>query len=250
MSLVPGFNNQALDDLIQSSLKRENKLKWIPYKELISIEPTRIDNVYYASRRESIDVSDIMLILVGRSEECTSTLVSELDQIYSLPTHNYNNYDNNNFKRYKTWLRWRNRLIYGFTEYDDNYYMVASRPQFQRCYSRYGYCSACGILRYSPVWCACGHKQLSNGWTSNNTQLDGFIKKSQLQTNSANDAYLEWIPFDCIYDKGYETGVYGLPTPDDIKLIPLEITDETDDSYYDTVTINTCILRLSILFAV
>ena len=46
----------------------------------------------------------------------------------------------------------------------------------------------------------CGHKQLSNGWTSNNKRLDEFIKKSQLQTTSANDVYLEWIPFDCIYD--------------------------------------------------
>ena len=25
-------------------------------------------------------------------------------------------------------------------------------------------------------------------------KLDEFIKKSQIQTNSANDAYLEWIP--------------------------------------------------------
>ena len=44
----------------------------------------------------------------------------------------------------------------------------------------------------SPVWCICVHKQLSN------KQLDEFVKQSQLQTDSSNYAYLEWIPFDCI----------------------------------------------------
>jgi len=63
------------------------------------------------------------------------------------------------------------------------------------------------------VWCICGHKQLSDGWTSNNKQLDEFIKKSQLQANSPNHAYLEWIPYDCIYDKGhYDKRLFVLPT--------------------------------------
>src|SRR5205085_2083785 len=92
-----------------------------------------------------------------------------------------------------------------------------------------------GILRCSPVWCICGHKQLSDGWTSNNKQLDDFIKKSQLQTNSPNHAYLEWIPFDCIRDRGYGIFFYGLPTVELVKLVPLEITDETHDLYYAEV---------------
>jgi len=86
------------------------------------------------------------------------------------------------------------------------------------------------------VWCVCGHKELSDGWTSKNKQLDEFIKKSQLQTNSANDAYLEWIPFDCIHGKGYNEGyghLHGLPTRAEVKLTPLEKTDE----YYDKVII-------------
>ena len=88
------------------------------------------------------------------------------------------------------------------------------------------------MLRCSPVWCVCGHKQLSDGWTSNNKQLDEFIKASQLQTNSPNDSYLEWIPFDCInYDRGYEAYIDGLPAYATVKLIPLE----TGDSYYDKV---------------
>src|SRR5207237_2298408 len=121
----------------------------------------------------------------------------------------YNN-DVNQFRRYSTWLNQRNKLIIGFTEYDNNYYMVADK-RFYHCYSRYGFCSACGILRCSPVWCICGHKQLSNGWTSDNKQLDEFIKKSQLQTNSPNHAYLEWIPFDCIEYKGFgHAYLYGL----------------------------------------
>src|SRR5205823_7494099 len=130
--------------------------------------------------------------------------------------------------------RWRNKWI-GFTKYDDNYYMVADKL-FYYCYSRYGFCAACGILRCSPVWCICGHKEVFDGWTSNNKQLDEFIKKFQLLSNSANDAYLEWIPYDCInYDyKGYEQ-LDGLPINQSVKLIPLEITDETHDLYYAEV---------------
>ena len=133
------------------------------------------------------------------------------------------------------WLTYCNRLIKGFTKHDDNYYMVADGC-FYHCYSRYGFCTACGILRCSPVWCICGHKQLSDGWTSNNKQLDKFIKKSQLQTNSANDVYLEWIPRDCI---GFDGGYYlrGLPScAARLTLTPLEITDKTHDSYFDKVT--------------
>ena len=67
-------------------------------------------------------------------------------------------------------------------------------------------------------------------------QLDDFIKKSQSQTNSPNDVYLEWIPFDCIDYRGYGSEyLYGLPTDAKVKLIPFEITDETHDLYYAEV---------------
>src|SRR6185312_11411690 len=153
----------------------------------------------------------IMLSLLGNDEICTPTLVSEFARIYSLPTRKYNN-DVSHFRRYAKWLKERNKLIIGFTEYDGSYYMVADKL-FYRCYSRYGFCTACGILRCSPVWCICGHKELSDGLTSNNKQLDEFIKKSQLQTTSANHAYLEWIRIrdsDIRYGHGY---LRGLPTP-------------------------------------
>ena len=174
------------------------------------------------------------LVCLGNSEECTPTFVSEFARIYSLQTHTYNN-DANQFSRYSAWLTSRNNLIFGFTEYDGSYYMVADK-RFYYCYSRYGFCTTCGILRCSPVWCICGYKELSDGWTSNNKRLDDFIKKSQLQTNSPNHAYLEWIPYDCIYNDTYERKhLYGLPTRVGVKLIPLEITDETHDLYYAEV---------------
>ena len=116
--------------------------------------------------------------------------------------------------------------------------MVAD-TDFYHCYSRYGFCSKCGILRCSPVWCICGYKELSDDWTSNNKQLDEFIKKSQLQTNSANEAYLEWIPFDCINFLEHGTLLYGLPTYEAINLIPLDITDKI---YYAEVNIYLCVI--------
>src|SRR6185312_1843118 len=188
----------------------------------------------------------IMLLSLGNDETCTPTFMREFARIYSLPTYKYND-DISQFRRYSKWLEYRNKLVYGFTKYEDKYYMVANR-RFYHCYSLHGFCTACGILRCSPVWCICGHKQLSDRWTSNNKQLDEFIKKSQLQTNSPNHAYLEWIPWYCIENSGViGIWLYGLPTPTDVpvKLIPLEITDGTHDSYYAEVS---HLLMLCVMF--
>src|SRR6185369_4969031 len=149
MSLASGVNNLV-------SLR----LKWIPYENITNVEPTQSDNVYYAICKD--DYKTMMLLLLGSDETCTPTLVSEFARIYSLPTHKYQN-NVSQFRRYSTWLENRNRMIKGFTKYEDKYYMVSDNL-FYHCYSRYGFCSACQILRCSPVWCICGHKQLSNRW--------------------------------------------------------------------------------------
>src|SRR6185312_14691741 len=98
MSLVPGVNNPAIDNLVQCSLESENenfRLEWIPCSEFINIEPTQIDNVYYANRNGVKK----MLLCLGNDEIRTQTLVSEFARIYSLPTHKYHN-DISQFRRY------------------------------------------------------------------------------------------------------------------------------------------------------
>src|SRR6185312_10476749 len=123
MSLVPGVNNPAIDNLVQSSLESENaysRLEWIPCSDITDIEPTQVDNVYYTTYHH------YMLVCLGNSGECTQTLVSEFARIYSLPTHKHDN-DVSQFRRYSKWLDRRNSMIYGFTKYDNNYYMVAGR---------------------------------------------------------------------------------------------------------------------------
>ena len=40
----------------------------------------------------------------------------------------------------------------------------------------------------------------------------------------------------------YDVYLYGLPTDERVGLIPLEITDEAHDLYYDKVTIQLCIV--------
>ena len=234
MSLA-AVNSLTIENLIQSSYVNETcTLEWIPYSYITDVKSVQLDNIYYASYKRYDD--KVMLLLLGSSEECTPALVSEFARIYSLPTRVNNSVDSC-FRRYSKWLQWRNMLIKGFTKSNDKYYMVAYE-RFSHCYSLYGFCIACGILRCSPVWCICGHKELSDGWTSNNKRLDEFIKKSQLQTNSPNHAYLEWIPYDCIHDwRDGDYGLNGLPTPihQYVKLIPLEITDETHDLYYAEV---------------
>src|SRR6185437_4910325 len=146
MSLVPGVNNPAIDNLVQSSLESEDKrlrLEWIACSEFINIEPTQIDNVHYAIHKRmsygEVVESTMMLLCLGSDETCTQTLVSDFARIYSLPTHKYNN-DVSRFGRFninnKKWLKRRNKLIKGFTEYNNNYYMVANELLYH-CYSRY-----------------------------------------------------------------------------------------------------------------
>src|SRR5436190_276350 len=140
MSLASGVNNPTIDNLVQSSLESEYKdlrLEWIPHEEITDVKPSQIDNVHYAIMRK--DKTMIMLLLLGSDETCMSTLVSEFARIYSLPTHQYKS----QYRRYSEWLVRRNRLINGFTKHDGNYYMVADKL-FYHCYSRYGFCAACG----------------------------------------------------------------------------------------------------------
>src|SRR5205085_9220794 len=136
-----------IDKLIQSSLENEhnNKLEWVSNSDITDIKPSQIDNVYYAIHN-SYGGSSIptILLLLGSDETCTPTLMHEFARIYSLPTHKHNN-EVNQFRRYFYWFKERNELIKGFTKYKDNCYMVAHRD-FYDCYSRYGFCTACGIL--------------------------------------------------------------------------------------------------------
>ena len=81
MSLASEFvDNPTINNLVETSLESEDKdlrLKWIPYEEITDAEPTKIDNVYYAIRKEK----KLMLLRLGNTEECTPTLVSEFARI-------------------------------------------------------------------------------------------------------------------------------------------------------------------------
>ena len=176
MSLVPevkDMHNPAINNFVHG--RRE----WISYSDITDIWPTQFDSVYYALYKnedgDGVEETTIILSLLGSDKICTQPFVRAFARIYALPTHKDNN--NDNFRRYSEWLKCRNYHIKGFTEYDGSYYMVADK-RFYHCYSQYGFCTACGMLRCSPVWCICGHKELSDGWTSNNKQLDEFITKS------------------------------------------------------------------------
>ena len=177
MSLVVNdTHNPAIDSLVQSN---KYNLKWVFCSEITDITSSQVDNIYYAIRKQTrsdgrVYEDKIMMLLLGNNETCTPSLVSEFARIHSLPTHKYNN-DDNNFRRYSYWLYYRNVQIKGFTEHDNNYYMVADR-RFYHYYSLYGFCTACGILRCSPVWCICGNEELSDGWTSNKSNSISLLR--------------------------------------------------------------------------
>src|SRR4051794_36840409 len=101
MSLASGVvNNSAIDNLVQSSFRSETKylrLEWIPCAVITDIEPTQIDNIYHAIYKDEggVEETTIMLLLLGNGEICTPSFVSAFARIYALPTHKYNNVDNN-----------------------------------------------------------------------------------------------------------------------------------------------------------
>ena len=99
------------------------------------LKRTMSTTLFTSKRRIMVKLRQIiMLSLLGSSEKCTPTLVSESARIYSLPTHKYN-HDASQVRRYKEWLRESNNLIKGFTEYDNKYYMVVDK-HFYYCYLR------------------------------------------------------------------------------------------------------------------
>jgi len=180
----------------------------------------------------------MILLEYEDGDGCPQEFVNNFAKQFSIPTYKYENPTTvNRFRRYPTWLNNRNRLIYGFTEYKDKFYMIADK-NLDLCINLYGWCSECKILRCSPIWCICGHKELSNEWTSGNESLDKFIKETQTQTESANEAYLEWIPFEmlnCCSHNLSASSTIGMPTYSDIDLVLLETSEETDELDFQTV---------------
>src|SRR5207253_11153700 len=124
-SLVEEIHSPAIDNLIAAS---NYELNWVPQSEITYMKSSPMNAIHYAVRKHYRYVRfykpRIILLFLGSCKECTPTLVSKFARIYSLPTHKYNN-DDNNFRRYKRWLEYRNDLIQGFTNYKANYYMVA-----------------------------------------------------------------------------------------------------------------------------
>src|SRR6185312_8698488 len=133
---------QAIDDLIRSSFYDDyenHRLHWID-SELINIviESSFDQTIHYAQTW----YGEKMLLLLGSNEDCTPAFMNEFARKYSLPTCVDVN-PPHQFRRYSKWLLKRNMMIQGFTEYEDNYYMVANK-HFHHCYSLYRFCSGCG----------------------------------------------------------------------------------------------------------
>ena len=157
----------AIDQLIESSkIPNSGYLKWIPFSEFTDVESiehsTSNQPTYYATYEQAKEQRDVYgylissyklveMLRVGTVDECTQEFIHKFARIHSLPTRKYNNPLNmNQFRRFSTWLKSRNEVIEGFTSDNNNYYVVTKR-RFHNFYSLYGFCSACGILRCSPV---------------------------------------------------------------------------------------------------
>ena len=254
----------AIDQLIESSTHDDDEelvscgqlecaelqFQWIPCSEITDVKLFRKSadfNIYHAVYGKA----EVMLLLLGTRDKCTNEFINEFARTHSFSAQTFPPHSINQFEKYQYLLLMRNGCeIKGFTMIEDTYYFVANRP-FAHFYSIFGFCSACGLLRCSPVWCICGQKELSYEWTSNCKKLDDFIRQSQMRTETANDFHLTFKPFDWL----------GLTLPDklafnnkddprkymfsryrrvsisvSLELVPLETSELSDDLFYQKVT--------------
>src|SRR5438128_4715642 len=139
----------------------------------------------------------VVLIPIGTPEEMTQEFEENFIKTYTLSTRVSRKGALQNLRylnKYYQLIDKRHQMIRGFTERGGKNYMVANWI-FHYYYLLYGFCSKCGQLRCTPVWCTCGQKQLSYGWTSNNKQLDEFIRETQKKSEFIFEPFLEWIPY-------------------------------------------------------
>ena len=133
----------AIDYLIESSRTHDNgktvlesnHLQWIPYSEFTDIELTEPSTdkqpTHYAMYKRVKSWNrgvPVEMLRIGTRNECTQEFITEFAKTHSLPTYKYSNPSNiNQFRRYSTWLKRRNKLIIGFTRDNNNFYLVADR---------------------------------------------------------------------------------------------------------------------------
>src|SRR6185436_11653895 len=116
-----------LDNLISSSRTPSSRhyLKWVRSKTLkLEAFPFNTHHTISKDLYQYQDKTSVILLLIGDGTTCTQKSIDEFSRIHSLPTAQYSQpFNSDNFRRYSILLVRRNRLIKGFTELDNNFYM-------------------------------------------------------------------------------------------------------------------------------
>jgi hypothetical protein len=260
MSIDQNSSEHDLIDLLISHTQSQRRywIESIPYskfKEIKRVERLTDHVIYYAGYENKF----VVLIPLGTKDKTLEELIEVLSKIYSFPSDTLLDLnDRSQDGKLGPLLDSRHQLIKGFTKNENEYFLVADRC-FYHHYTLCDFCSVCGRLRCSPVWCICGHKELSNNWTSGNKKLDEFIRESQQRTETANDSFLEWLPYDWVFRyKFVDHDIFSFPTTNpplnqsndqqtttalfnvygrfDAEVSSLDISDNTPDSFYETVS--------------
>ena len=94
-------------------------------------------------------------------------------------------------------MQLEDRSIYGLTQnIITNEYMIVFDQFSSKRDEYYGKCTSCNRNNTSPAWCqTCDPQKITQGWTSENKDVDNCIHEFQLKAASYEDV-IEWIPFN------------------------------------------------------
>ncbi|CAG8555762.1 16716_t:CDS:10, partial [Acaulospora morrowiae] len=86
--------------------------------------------------------------------------------------------------------------VFGITQDTTGEYMIVFDDFYFMRYEIFGECAQCKRYNTSEAWClSCDPFKVTQGWTSENNDIDDYIKECQLKAIKYEDA-IEWIPFN------------------------------------------------------
>ncbi|CAG8570336.1 18360_t:CDS:2 [Acaulospora morrowiae] len=180
--------NKNIDDYIKEfqlkATKYENVIEWIPFNRLSDLHKTGDSKL----RAKWLDgIRKVENATQSRTLSCPVELEKFDSQIGTSEL----------LKKLNNYMKSYDYKIYGITQDSKtSQYMIVFDSFDSRRDCFHGRCSQCERYNTSKAWCqSCDPFEITQGWTSENNDIDDYIKEYQLNTTKYEDI-IEWIPFN------------------------------------------------------